>query len=360
MIQILYNKWWRSAGTTCSRDDKNKEAKASALGFDNIGGVFVVLLVGLMSAVAIACIEFCWYAKVRDQVDCKKLPHEFAAEAKLAFNCMGSHKKKSTHRMTGATGIPRMCYECTQCGTRSPPESISHRMSRYDRQGPDMTRLGYHSYKEYYHHHHHQHKQQHHRRTSSLDRANSPIPPPPPLPLGQTFNHGHHHHHDHDDHQHVTSVQPESNYLPMMELMSPQTNSFDCPDCLYHSRCIHDPPPPDLHPCSNHVSPSHCHHRGSCSMQVMDQPSPPSPSPPPSQTQPQQPQQQHVSMRSPMHHRRNVSAAAAHHSSDAFDNDLISSTGCHNPSVGAGASSAPVPAKQQPHSIDHRQRRYHP
>lgn len=64
-MQFLYNKWWKSSGTVCSRDDKNKEAKASALGFDNIGGVFVVLLAGLGIAVVTACIEFCWYARNR-------------------------------------------------------------------------------------------------------------------------------------------------------------------------------------------------------------------------------------------------------------------------------------------------------
>ena len=57
IIQLLYNKWWKNVGT-CLREDKNKEGKANALGVDNIGGVFVVLLVGLVIAIFVAFIEF--------------------------------------------------------------------------------------------------------------------------------------------------------------------------------------------------------------------------------------------------------------------------------------------------------------
>ena len=63
VIQMLYNKWWKSPGITCSRDDKNKDGKANALGVDNIGGVFVVLMCGLAVAVLTAIGEFCWNSK---------------------------------------------------------------------------------------------------------------------------------------------------------------------------------------------------------------------------------------------------------------------------------------------------------
>lgn len=56
---MLYDRWWKRPGITCFRDDKGKEGKANALGVDNIGGVFVVLLGGLAVAIIIAIIEFC-------------------------------------------------------------------------------------------------------------------------------------------------------------------------------------------------------------------------------------------------------------------------------------------------------------
>ncbi|XP_033226294.1 glutamate receptor ionotropic, kainate 2-like isoform X2 [Belonocnema kinseyi] len=62
-IQALYNHWWKSKGDTCMKNDKGKESKANALGVDNIGGVFVVLLCGLAFAVLIAIFEFCYNSK---------------------------------------------------------------------------------------------------------------------------------------------------------------------------------------------------------------------------------------------------------------------------------------------------------
>lgn len=53
---MMYDKWWKNAGT-CNRDDK-KESKANSLGVDNVGGIFVVLLVGLALAVFVAMAEF--------------------------------------------------------------------------------------------------------------------------------------------------------------------------------------------------------------------------------------------------------------------------------------------------------------
>nr|QGW50284.1 gustatory receptor 29 [Chouioia cunea] len=62
-IQILYDKWWKSPSDTCMRNDKDKGSKANALGVDNIGGIFVVLLCGLTFAVLIAIFEFCYNSK---------------------------------------------------------------------------------------------------------------------------------------------------------------------------------------------------------------------------------------------------------------------------------------------------------
>jgi len=66
---MYYDKWWKSHGmgprsedSECSRKGENQERKslANALGVVNIGGVFVVLLVGLAFAVIVAICEFCW------------------------------------------------------------------------------------------------------------------------------------------------------------------------------------------------------------------------------------------------------------------------------------------------------------
>lgn len=64
IIQMLYDKWWKSPGLTCIRDElTKKDGKAAALGADNIGGVFVVLLFGLAFAVLTAMFEFFWHSR---------------------------------------------------------------------------------------------------------------------------------------------------------------------------------------------------------------------------------------------------------------------------------------------------------
>ncbi|XP_034244702.1 glutamate receptor ionotropic, kainate 2-like, partial [Thrips palmi] len=62
-IQMLYDKWWKSAGSTCLRAEKGKENKANSLGVANIGGVFVVLLCGLAVAMTVAIFEFCYFTR---------------------------------------------------------------------------------------------------------------------------------------------------------------------------------------------------------------------------------------------------------------------------------------------------------
>lgn len=58
-IQMLYNKWWKSPKDQCVADKSRQSNKANALGVNNIGGVFVLLLCGLAFAVLIAILEFC-------------------------------------------------------------------------------------------------------------------------------------------------------------------------------------------------------------------------------------------------------------------------------------------------------------
>ncbi|XP_042204499.1 glutamate receptor ionotropic, kainate 2-like isoform X1 [Homarus americanus] len=123
VIQVLYNRWWKNTGTTCNREDSNKESKASALGVDNIGGVFVVLLCGLAFAVLIAILEFCWNAKrnaqmdrvcsmhLRDQHFRQSLCAEMAEELCFAMRCRGSRQRPALRRqcsrcVPGAAYVP--------------------------------------------------------------------------------------------------------------------------------------------------------------------------------------------------------------------------------------------------------------
>ncbi|XP_034139434.1 glutamate receptor ionotropic, kainate 2 isoform X3 [Drosophila guanche] len=59
-IQLLYDKWWKNTDETCTRRSTSKQSKANALGLESIGGVFVVLIAGILVAVIVAFFEF-WF-----------------------------------------------------------------------------------------------------------------------------------------------------------------------------------------------------------------------------------------------------------------------------------------------------------
>ncbi|XP_017061663.1 glutamate receptor ionotropic, kainate 2 isoform X3 [Drosophila ficusphila] len=121
IIQILYDKWWKNTGDVCNRDDKSKESKANALGVENIGGVFVVLLCGLALAVVVAIFEFCWNSRKNLNTDNQSLCSEMAQELRFAMHCHGS---KSKHRPR-----KRNCQKCASGPTYVPSNTSTPNMS---------------------------------------------------------------------------------------------------------------------------------------------------------------------------------------------------------------------------------------
>ncbi|XP_022915882.1 glutamate receptor ionotropic, kainate 2-like isoform X3 [Onthophagus taurus] len=117
-IQLLYDKWWKNTGETCTRNEKGKESKANSLGVDNIGGVFVVLLCGLAFAVIVAIIEFCYNSKKNALAEKRSpsSPHqslcsEMGGELCFALRCRGSRQRPALRRqcskcLPGVTYVP--------------------------------------------------------------------------------------------------------------------------------------------------------------------------------------------------------------------------------------------------------------
>ncbi|XP_072018831.1 glutamate receptor ionotropic, kainate 2-like isoform X2 [Amphiura filiformis] len=88
-ILSLKNKWWRSG--QCTNDDSQKE-DANELGLENIGGIFLVLIAGLVLGVLVAVAEFVWKSRQNAEIDRKSLCAEMMAE--LRFACRCNSKKK--------------------------------------------------------------------------------------------------------------------------------------------------------------------------------------------------------------------------------------------------------------------------
>ena len=77
-LHMMKEKWWRGNG--CPEED-NKEA--SALGVENIGGIFIVLAAGLVLSVFVAIGEFIY--KSRKNNDIEQVSHLFLRWVSLGF-----------------------------------------------------------------------------------------------------------------------------------------------------------------------------------------------------------------------------------------------------------------------------------
>ncbi|XP_052810223.1 glutamate receptor ionotropic, kainate 2-like isoform X2 [Mya arenaria] len=101
-IQKLYDKWWKEkSGGKCDVDEGKKDA--SSLGVKHVGGVFVVLVGGLVAGLLLACLEFMWKAKKNAKVDKQSFCSEMSEELRFAVRCCG--KPEKTTRRVGSKDI---------------------------------------------------------------------------------------------------------------------------------------------------------------------------------------------------------------------------------------------------------------
>lgn len=86
---MMKEKWWRGNGCP---EEESKEA--SALGVQNIGGIFIVLAAGLVLSVFVAVGEFLYKSKQNAQLEkvtnlceIKEMKAEFLTVTTYAMNC---------------------------------------------------------------------------------------------------------------------------------------------------------------------------------------------------------------------------------------------------------------------------------
>ncbi|KAF4794009.1 hypothetical protein TURU_105769 [Turdus rufiventris] len=69
-LHMMKEKWWRGNG--CPEEDSKE---ASALGVENIGGIFIVLAAGLVLSVFVAIGEFIYKSRKNSDIEQCKQPH---------------------------------------------------------------------------------------------------------------------------------------------------------------------------------------------------------------------------------------------------------------------------------------------
>lgn len=63
-LQTLKTRWWKEKGGGLCEKDDTESASSGELGMANVGGVFLVLMLGCVASLIIAIVEFLW--NVRD------------------------------------------------------------------------------------------------------------------------------------------------------------------------------------------------------------------------------------------------------------------------------------------------------
>ncbi|XP_009955166.1 PREDICTED: glutamate receptor ionotropic, kainate 3, partial [Leptosomus discolor] len=88
-LHVMKEKWWRGNGCP---EDENKEA--SALGIQNIGGIFIVLAAGLVLSVFVAMVEFIYKLRKTAEREQRSFCSAMADEIRLSLTCQRRVKHK--------------------------------------------------------------------------------------------------------------------------------------------------------------------------------------------------------------------------------------------------------------------------
>ncbi|KAM7384880.1 hypothetical protein PAMA_011982 [Pampus argenteus] len=93
-LEILKRRWWE--GGQCPKEEDHR---AKGLGMENIGGIFVVLICGLIIAVFVAIMEFVWSTRRSAETD-----EEMLTEFRNAVSCRKSSRSRRRRPLSASGG----------------------------------------------------------------------------------------------------------------------------------------------------------------------------------------------------------------------------------------------------------------
>ncbi|XP_060906282.1 glutamate receptor ionotropic, kainate 5 isoform X1 [Labrus mixtus] len=114
-LEILKRRWWE--GGQCPKEEDHR---AKGLGMENIGGIFVVLICGLIIAVFVAIMEFVWSTRRSAETDevcphtCPRRPHrhtpvsvcrEMITEFRNAVSCKKSSRMRRRRPLSSSAAL---------------------------------------------------------------------------------------------------------------------------------------------------------------------------------------------------------------------------------------------------------------
>ncbi|XP_033014212.1 glutamate receptor ionotropic, kainate 5 isoform X2 [Lacerta agilis] len=98
-LEILKRKWWE--GSKCPKEEDHR---AKGLGMENIGGIFVVLICGLIIAVFVAVMEFVWATRRSAEHEEISVCQEMLRELRHAVSCRKPTRSRRRRRHYATRG----------------------------------------------------------------------------------------------------------------------------------------------------------------------------------------------------------------------------------------------------------------
>ncbi|KAM4539593.1 glutamate receptor ionotropic, kainate 5-like isoform 1-T2 [Odontesthes bonariensis] len=98
-LEILKRRWWE--GGQCLKEEDHR---AKGLGMENIGGIFVVLICGLIIAVFVAIMEFVWSTRRTAETDEVSVCQEMLTEFRNAVSCKKNSRSRRRRPLSSTGG----------------------------------------------------------------------------------------------------------------------------------------------------------------------------------------------------------------------------------------------------------------
>ncbi|XP_062848801.1 glutamate receptor ionotropic, kainate 5 [Trichomycterus rosablanca] len=99
-LEILKRRWWE--GGQCPKEEDHR---AKGLGMENIGGIFVVLICGLIIAVFVAVMEFVWSTRRSAETDEVSVCQEMLREFQNAVSCKKSSRLRRRRPLSSSLAL---------------------------------------------------------------------------------------------------------------------------------------------------------------------------------------------------------------------------------------------------------------
>ncbi|XP_008321062.1 glutamate receptor ionotropic, kainate 5 isoform X3 [Cynoglossus semilaevis] len=99
-LEILKRRWWE--GSQCPKEEDHR---AKGLGMENIGGIFVVLICGLIIAVFVAIMEFVWSTRRSTETDEVSVCQEMITEFRNAVSCKKSSRMRRRRPLSSSAAL---------------------------------------------------------------------------------------------------------------------------------------------------------------------------------------------------------------------------------------------------------------